>query len=730
MPFLRRARAAFVVALGCLATAVLVRAAAWWVPYPAGMLSWRDTSVELLDRRGRPLRLVLSPGGTDCRPVATSVASPRLAQALIACEDKRFLSHPGIDLLALLHALKQNAASRRVVRGASTITTQVARMTEPRPRTLSTKCVEAFRALQLESRLTKEQILDQYLNRAPFGGNLAGAGAASRAYFGKEPSSLSLSEAALLAGLPQSPSRLRPDRHPDRAASRRDWVLDRMEACGFITRTESAIAKAQAVPALRRPSAFLAPHFTDLVLARRRFAAGPGVTSLDLDLQVPLESIVSRHAARLATQGIHGLAAVILDVRRSSVAALVGSPDYFDEEHAGQVNAATARRAPGSTLKPFIYASAFDRGILTPETVLADTPRSYADYDPGNFDGAFQGTVTVREALVRSLNMPALRAAETVGLEACHATLRSLGLDTIDRPAAHYGLGLALGNAEVRLLDLANAYACLARGGEWLPLRLLENEPRAPARRVFSPQACYLAADILGGEERIAEAVGHRADVPMPRAAWKTGTSSGRRDAWTVAWNPDYVVAVWAGHPDGRPCEELVGGRVAAPLAFDILRCLYPSGNSPWFAPPPGLSTRRVCSESGRVPGPLCLEFMDDLAIDGITRIRLCDAHRGDRIGPSRQSDGAARNAQRLRLLSPANGSSYRLDASRPASGQQLPLRAGGPAEGPLYWFVDGGLWASAAAAEPVRWPLTPGRHRIACADSSGHSAAATISVE
>jgi penicillin-binding protein 1C len=417
------------------------------------------------------------------------------------------------------------------------------RMTRPQPRTLAVKAGEALHALQMETRLTKPEILSQYLNRAPFGGNLAGVEAACRAWFGKSAAQVSLAEAALLMGLPQSPGRLRPDRNPEGAAKRRDYVLARMEETGAITADERAAASATPVEVSRSAPPFLAPHLCDLLLRRH-----PGVvvrSTLDTRLQAVAEHALRAHSEKLGPRGIHGGAVIIVDVPTSSVVALAGSPDYFDARHAGQVNGATARRAPGSTLKPFVYLEAFDRGLLTPDSVIADVPVRYAGYEPANFDHQFRGPVSVREALVASLNIPALKTLEQIGLDTGLARLRAAGLQSLDRPASHYGISLALGSAEVTLLELAEAYAALARLGEHRPLRLCDSDPDGPATRIASPGAAWLLADVLSGPERALQASGHMADTEGPRYAWKTGTSMGHRDAWTVAYGPRHVVAVW-----------------------------------------------------------------------------------------------------------------------------------------------------------------------------------------
>ena len=709
------------------------------VPFPDDALAAVPSSVLLTDREGGPIRLRLAPGGLDARPGYAPARTDWIAQAIVAAEDKRFWSHGGLDFLSLLRAACQNASSLRRISGASTLSTQVIRLAVPRRRTLSTKLFEAFQAYQLERRMTKEAILRQYLDRAPFGGNIVGAEAAAWRYFGKSARDLSLAEAALLAGLPQSPSRLRPDRHPAAAARRRAYVLSRMEACGMITPDERAIA--EAAPIALSPAAypFRAPHFCDAVgvPVRPRADDCRVRTTLDPVIQSWAEEAIARQCADL---GVAGGAVVVLDAATGAVRALVGSPDYASPR-AGQVNGALAPRAAGSTLKPFAYALAFDQGRLSPSTLLPDAPIHYRDLVPLNFSRDFRGTVPARDALVLSLNLPAIEVERRAGQPAFHALLRRLGLSTVGPDPDRYGAGLVLGNAEVRLLDLAAAYASLARGGRWLPPRTLEDAPApdtAAAPSCFSPAAAWLVADILSGDERALDATGHAADVPLPRFAWKTGTSSGFRDAWTVAWNPEYVIGVWLGNPDGTPSEALVGRLAATPLVWDLARRLYPRNRpAPWYPRPDDVVSRIICAESGLPAAPACPRTHPDWAIARVTPPDLCPlAHSSAGTTPtSSAAEPTAQPPPPVRILSPADGATYRLLPSilRTVS-QKLPLEAAAdnlPPGTRLHWFVDDRPVGTTLPRETLFWPLRRGRHTVVCA-APGHLrvSTATITVE
>ena len=747
---MERHRRKTVAAAVCFPASVALLAALWWcAPFPRAELETLPSGTVLCDREGTPLRVGLGPDDIDCRPAYRPKRSDWIVQALVAAEDRRFFSHYGVDPAAVLRAAWLDVTRLRTVSGASTLSMQVVRLLHPRPRTLVSKLIEAFRALQLERIASKDDILSQYLHRAPFGSNLVGIDAASRRYFGKAPDDLSLAEAALLAGLPQSPARLRPDRHPERARARQGYVLERMAACGFITDVQLHTARAQPLVLRPAPRPFRAPHFCDLAEIRLAGRSGGAVrTTLDPLLQQWAEETLRRAAEAPGGTAIPGGAMVILEVRTGAVRAMVGGLDFFNA-NAGQVNCAIAPRAAGSTLKPFAYALAYDRGLATPGTMLADVPRAFGAYRPDNFDRQYRGLIRAREALVLSLNLPALELVERIGLPVYYQTLRRLGLETLNRSAQHYGLGLVLGNADVRLLDLVNAYATFARGGEWRPVRVFEDEPWRPGRRMFSEEACWLIAEALGGEERAWESTGHAADVRLPPMAWKTGTSAGFRDAWTVAFNSEYVIGVWVGHPDGSTDGQRTGGTAAAPLAWAIARHLYLAGEGPWFTKPAGLVRREVCAVSGSPPGPHCRARVEDWQMIGVSSWRACTVHRqppnADGHAPESWPPEVARFLARreamlttaqhasraLQITSPAEGGTYRILDGLTARRQSLPLRAASAdTDATLHWFANMRYLGAARSDEVLFWPLAQGRYDLVCCDVQGRSDRVTITVE
>jgi penicillin-binding protein 1C len=678
-------------------------------------------SFYICDKDGDAMRTVLGPDDCRCAPVSLAAAGEWLPKALIAAEDKRFYRHGGVDMIAVARAVVLDVVCRRIVSGASTISTQVIRMSNPRQRTFATKAIEAVTAIQMEQRLSKSEILEQYLNRMPVGGNLVGMQAGARRYFGKDAADLSLGEAALLAGLPQSPARFRPDRYLKRALKRRAFVLERMQALGFVDAAERERAERQTMNVMPHADAFRAPHFCELV--KQKLNAGAVAidkfkvtTTLDSSLQSIAEDVLASYRQHLAGKLVYGGAVVIIDVASGDVLAMVGSPDYDDEKHAGRVNCAVMRRSPGSALKPFAYAMGFDCGMITPGSVLQDRPLYFKEYTPRNFDYKFRGAVTARTALIDSLNIPALSLVNRLGMNSFVAELHRLGLVSLDKAVSGYGLSLVLGTGEVKLLNLSNAYACLARGGIYKPYRLWAGQAGAGAR-VFSAGAAWLVTDVLSGPGRAMAAVGHAGDVVMPRVAWKTGTSSGGRDAWTIGYNPEYVVGVWLGNASGVRGQELTGIGDAAPIVMDVFRQIYPAGRAPWFERPESVAVRKVCAVSGRPVGQQCVDAVDDFYLRGVSDPGLCHKkHNGQR-----ELEGHP-----LQIVKPLDGDVFVMSDDIAADSQRIMLKATSD-DARLFWFVDGRFLAGNASSQ---WQLVRGQHEIVCSDEHGRSAAVQIMVE
>lgn len=521
-------------------------------------LAMPAVSPVVLDTDGTLLRAFTVDDGRWRLPVAVEDVDPRFIDLLIAYEDRNFAAHPGVDPGAVLRAGWQAISNGRIVSGASTLTMQTVRLlTGNRERSLCRKLLEAARALQLERRLSKDEILARYLHAAPYGGNVEGIRAASLAYFGREPGRLTLAQAALLVALPQSPEERRPDRHPEAARKARDRVLDRLAARGAIPAAEAAIARREQVPTRRRPVPRHAPH-----LARRLVAAAPDAsvhhTTLKRDWQAALETLA---AGRVDLVGPRVSAAILVaDHTTGEIRASVGAARFLDPRRAGHVDMTEALRSPGSTLKPFIYGLGIEAGLIARGTLLEDAPVTFAGYEPENFDEDFRGMVSVEEALRQSLNVPAMTVLDALGPVRLAVRLEEAGASVALPDGMKPTLAIGLGGLGTRLLDLASLYTALARDGQ--PVRLSATGRPALPSRLLSPRAARDVAAMLAGMRPPKNA-------PPGLIAYKTGTSYGHRDAFAVGFDARHVVAVWLGRPDGTPVPQLTGWTDAAPLLFD-----------------------------------------------------------------------------------------------------------------------------------------------------------------
>ena len=681
-------------------------------------IDWTDEGADkyaggviLRDDAGNVLRVSLGEGDTDCRPFYVASRDDWIVKALVASEDGSFWSHHGVRPLSILRAACQNVFYGRRISGASTITMQAVRLIRPHPKTLWWKWKEAVMALKMERTKSKEWILSQYLNRAPYGSNLVGIEAAAQGWFGKGAKSLGLGEAAMLAGMVQAPSRFRPDRGYEKALKRRDYVLGRMQELGLATAAQVEGAKSVRPVICRAPRPFRCPYFCDWVMrSLGERAAGDVRTALNADVQLICENAVDAAAAK----GGASVATVVMRVDTGEVVALACSGDYLGGAD-GQVNTALAPRPAGSTLKPFLTALGIEKGFVTPETRLADVPTAFKGYRPSNFDTKYRGDVTVRDALIQSLNIPFVRLLNRLGVESFGQQLRTLGFRNLGASDEAYGLGMAIGNVEVTLMELVSAYAVLARYGT-----------TSDGTRVFAPGTAYLVSDMLSGNERSAAALGHVADVAASRFAWKTGTSSAYRDAWTVLWNPDYVVGVWCGHKRGGFGDRtVVGAKAAAPVAWGVARQLYPQNDGPWFVEPGDVFRRKVCALTGRPASADCPATVEGTAVRGCSLSVLCDRHRRNAQG---EVITVTDKNSRLALTQPEDGATFKLVPG--TLNQKIVCQPTGNGEGRLWWFVDGSLKGESAGAAPFALEVVAGEHLITCTTGAGDFVSASIRVE
>lgn len=747
----------------------------WPLPLPRD-----DLARVVLAEDGTPLWRFADANGVWRYPVSNEQVSPYYLEALLTYEDRWFYSHPGVNPLALLRATWQNLSDARVVSGGSTLSMQVARLLDPHSRTLSGKFRQLWRTLQLEWHLSKDQILSLYLNRAPFGGTLQGVAAASWAYLGKSPQNLTRAEAALLAVLPQAPSRLRPDRHPQRAQQARDKVLRRLAE--FQVWPQASVNEALEEPLWLAPRR--EPSLAPLLARRLNRANSPPLirTTLDAALQRRMEDLLMGWRARLPERT--SAAILVVEAENMAVRAYVGSVDINDAKRFGHVDMVTALRSPGSTLKPFLYGMAMDAGLIHSESLMQDVPRRYGDYRPGNFSSGFGGPVAASSALSMSLNLPAVQLLEVYGPKRFAAELRNGGVPLTLPPLAEPSLALILGGAGSRLEDLVTGYSAFARGGRSADVRL-QPQDRLRERRMMSPGAAWIIRRILSGQSR--PDIDPRAElVQRPQLAWKTGTSYGFRDAWAIGVGPRFLVGVWIGRPDGTPVPGQFGLASAAPLMLQVHDVLVNRDSQRGIAAPvqpvpQNVGVAAICWPLGQPMSkndPNCRRQRFAWTLDGTTppTLQAADQPLGlglqEHIWVNAKGLRVAANcpdarAQEIALwpapLEPWLPRAERRDARLPPAdpdcppqnlslapplsivgvreGDNLRLRAasrqalrltlsalGG--SGHRWWFIDGKPLAETDTRQDFTPTLSkPGRYQLSVLDESGQTARAEFSV-
>lgn len=773
-----RARVAVGIALGAL---LALAAADLALPPPIPDLA-RTTATLVLAEDGTPLRAFPAADGVWRYPVAIDAVSPLYVAALTGYEDRWFFIHAGVNPAALLRAFAQAVWHRDVVSGGSTLTMQVARLIEPIPRTLPGKLKQIVRALQIERRLSKAEVLTLYLNLAPFGGNVEGVAAASWAYLGKAPRELSHAEAALLAVLPQAPSRLRPDRHPDAARGARDKVLARLADLGIWSRAEFDEAAAEPVVARRLKPPMTAALFAERV-RRQRPGAGAITTTIDARLQRVAERRVAAHLAALPERT--SAAVLVVDNQSLATRVYVGSARFGDSARLGHVDMVQATRSPGSTLKPFIYALALDGGLIHSASLLVDAPQDFDGWRPTNFGDAFLGPVAASDALKRSLNVPAVDLLERVTPGRFAARLAHVGLILALPDGAEPNLALALGGTGTSLEQLIGAYAAFARDGTAAAPRFYPDAPLAP-RRFASVGASWIVRDMLAAGGRPGDGIAGLDVSTRAGLAWKTGTSYGFRDSWAIGVTPRYTLGVWIGRPDGTPLPGQYGAITALPLLVTLADALPKASGDTRFPPAPqSVSARDICwplgGPLGETPADACARMHRAWVLDGVVPPTLADRRaraseglvqtvlvdaaselrvRPDcaaadatrivtlarwpaRLSPWLDSSGvgvvpawsracatpaAMPNAGRLAITAGVDGSVLRR-APRSAHPPTLDLAVVG-ADGEVSWLINDRLVGVSRGGAPLRYRFTDsGTQRIVALDQSGRFDRVTLEV-
>ncbi|MFK7850864.1 MAG: penicillin-binding protein 1C [Akkermansiaceae bacterium] len=673
----------------------------WFFELPAGLQENATASPSLLDRHGEVLRHLVAEDFTRSSPVKISNLPQELIDCTIAVEDKRFSEHHGIDVFATGRAAFDLVRKQRVVSGASTITQQLAKISGPPvERNLKAKFFEAMAARRLEMTWEKDRILEAYFNRLDYGSLRISPTEAARFYFQKPLSDLSLGECALLAGLPQAPSRLNPLRNPKAALARREVVLDRLAAMGEYSAEEIAMAKSEVLrlrPLLERNTA---PWLNVMPTGESQVRS-----TLDASLQGDVENIVREEVSRLKSSNLRHAAVVVIDNVSGDILAMVSSADW-DDPRGGQIHGALSPRSPGSTLKPFTYLLSFRDLGKSPASIVADIPTQLRTEQglqlPENYDKSYRGPVPIRTALACSLNVPALRELrELGGPQPLYGLLESLGIFLPEQTAAPYGLGLTLGNAPVRLLELTNAYACLARGGWFLPTRLFLNETEQKPVQVLDRADSWLIADILSDKEARAPAFSTGGPLDLPfRCAVKTGTSTDFRDNWCVGFTPEFTVGVWAGNFENQPMKEVSGVSGAGPIFHRVLVRAHSEVFPTWFAEPVEMKRIRIDYRTGKqLKDDSESEFARDERLPLGKTVFPASASdydpEGRAILPAKYRDWfeSSENFRRdelvldastlasvaLKILSPTNGSTVLIDPDIPGANSEIRLRSNLP---------------------------------------------------
>lgn len=762
-------------------TGAAVIAAAVWLrcgPIAPDVLAGVNApSTVVLDRHGRVLYETLTASGTRVKPIDADHIPPLLEAATLAAEDHRFYSHHGVDLFAIGRAARHDLLERSIVEGGSTITQQVAKLLLERRdgvrrRGYVGKLREVVLALRLEHRFSKREILALYLDLASFGNQTTGVARASQLYFGVDASMLTPAQAAFLAALPQRPSAFNPWRNLASSRARQRSVLGKMAAAGALTAAQLEDARAERIALAPRATPFAAPHFVEMVLGSMTGPLPPTIrTTLDLPLQREIEGILDHEQQDLKAHGAANVSVVVLDNKTAQWLAWEGSGDYADVEHGGAINGPIVPRQPGSALKPFTYALAFERGG-TPATVLPDIPTHFPTAEPGvlysprNYDGQYRGPLLARRALAGSENIPAVALASDVGVPALQRFLIGAGISTLDRTPAYYGLGLTLGNAEVRLDDLVAAYATFARGGLWMkPSAIVSpGEPDTQSgHRVVSGRTAFWITDILSDDEARAFIFGRGGNLEFPfPVAVKTGTSQAYHDNWTIGYTRDVTVGVWVGNFDREPLRDSSGVTGAGPIFHAVMLAAErrAGGDPSTILPAPDdVAPVTICALSGMRANSSCPVRLTEwlpkgdtgapcawhqAAPEGVVTLYPAEyrawaasqnsgavsiADRTARRAPKPEAH-ASSLAQGLEITNPLPGAIYSVDPTLRREFQALPLRAVSNRPTTLTWIVDGREIGRTVSDRALSWPLVVGMHEIEARDADGHRAETSVLVK
>lgn len=728
---------------------ILVFVLSFFYPLSQQELSFVESaSLKIYDRNGILLREVLSLQQGKGHWTSLGAINSRAIEAAVAAEDKRFYDHPGIDPLAMTRAAWQNISSGEVISGGSTITQQVIRNLYHFPRNIFFKILEMWYAVRLEYTLSKQEILEQYFNRIPFGNQTFGIEAAARMYLGKSAKDLSWAEAAFLTALPKSPTHYNPYKNFQDAKKRQSFILRKLFESVKITPAELDRARNEPLVLFPKYNAFYAPHFCDHIL-QSEIPKSSLQTTLDLTLQTEVETIIKGHVGNLQAENVTNAAVIVISNKTGDILAMAGSSNYFDEHHDGQYNGVFAKRQPGSALKPFTYAAAFNKS-MTPASIIPDMetaiPSEQAMFTPRNYDNRFHGPVRARIALACSYNISAVRVLQSVGVESLLSLLHACGIASLTEPPEYYGHGLTLGNGEVTLFELTRAYSILANSGKWIEPRFHFNQPVQSVREnIISPQISFLITDILSDNRARVPAFGYDSALELPfPCAVKTGTSSDFRDNMTIGYSSDYTVGVWVGNFDNSPMREISGVTGAGPIFHDIMMHLHRNSNPGDFHTPPKIWSIAVCSFSGALPHQGCINLTDEYFVEGTEPKNLCsfhlnngaintsvlmpeyakwleDASHSKFAGHENMPAKNVFSQAPLKIIHPRDNAVFKIDPSVKPSHQSIYFEALALDQtNEINWYLNDRLYQSTLHPFKVQWNLSPGVYRLRAEGKAG----------
>ncbi len=696
--------------------------------------------------------------------------TPMLKKAIISKEDKFFYYHPGVNPVSIVRAVYNNMMHGKKTSGASTITMQVARLIAPKERTYLNKLTEVFRAFQLEWYYSKDELLQLYLNLVPYGSNIEGVKSAALIYFQQPPGYLSLAQTVTLTIIPNRPSTLVIGKDNERITEERNKWLQRFASQKVFPQQDIDDAMQEPLTASRHNVPRLAPHLSLRLVKSHR--GEPVIHStIDKAMQEKAENLAYNYIRRIHFTGITNCAVLVINNHNNAVKAYVGSADFYNISDHGQVDGVRATRSPGSALKPFVYALGFDRGLITPKSVLTDVPVNFMGYMPQNYDKKFHGSITVQTALSQSLNVPAVKLLHQLGKQDFVSILKRAGFTQVAADENKLGLSVILGGCGVKLEELTNLYACLANEGNYRKLQWTKQDTFNQSFSLLSAGAAFMTTEILTQHLRPDLPNNYESSMRLPKVAWKTGTSYGRRDAWSIGYNKEYTIGVWVGNFSGTGVPELTGADIATPLLFDLFNTIAYNSSNEWFRQPAGLDFRYVCSVTGMLPNDFCTDQVMDYFIPGLSAAQVCH-HLKEVFVAADESIAYCRNClpqQGYRkkwypdlapemvsyyefqqipyekvpphnpactriyvenapvITAPVDGMEYLLEKEE---GQQLMLSCNADNEvKTVYWCINNRFLKKAGVHEKIFFTPEAGAIKISCTDDKGRNHDITIEV-